>query len=55
MNHGRRELMRLIDQMEGRPECVRAEDFAALPVRLMIRITASRILHGLIRKFRKTK
>lgn len=49
-SHGRKELMRLISQMEARDQGGRENDFSQLSVKRMIRLTAKRIIDGIRKK-----
>jgi hypothetical protein len=48
--HGRRELMRLVAKMEARDQGGRENNFSHLSVKQMIRLTADRIIGGILKK-----
>jgi hypothetical protein len=49
-DHGRRELMRLVAKMEARDQGGRENDFSQISVKRMIRLTAGRIIDGILKK-----
>ena len=49
-DHGKRELMRLVAEMEARDQGGREADFSQLSVKRMVRLTVSRILVSVSKK-----
>lgn len=49
-DHGRRELMRLVAQLEARDKGGRENNFSQLSVKRMISITARRIMDSILKK-----
>ena len=53
MNHGRKELIRLVKSLEAQKDPRRQQDFDSLPVSLMVRLTLQRIIKGAIGRVRR--
>ena len=49
-DHGRREMMRLIAEMEARDQGGRENDFSQLSVKRMVRLTVARLIDGIRKK-----